>query len=82
MDTYSNTLGLGTLIDATACKVTEVLKGMYELQLTYPMIGERFADLQAGNIIVAKPYRDAPSVQPFYIYKDSRPMSGHPCPGR
>lgn len=76
MDTYSNTLGLGTLIDATACKVTEVLNGMYELQLTYPMIGERFSDLQAGNFIVAKPYRDAPGVQPFYIYKDSRPMSG------
>ena len=76
MDTYSNTLGLGTLIDATACKVTETLNGSYELQLTYPMIGEHFSDLQAGNIIVAKPYRDAPSVQPFYIYKDSRPMSG------
>lgn len=76
METYNNSLGMGTLIDATSCKVTAELDGMYELQITYPMIGEHFADLQAGNVIVAKPYRDAPGVQPFTIYKESRPMSG------
>ena len=35
MDQYQNNLGMGTLIDATSCKVTEELNGEYELELTY-----------------------------------------------
>ena len=76
MDQYQNNLGLGTLIDATSCKVTEGLNGEYELELTYPLTGELFNQLQPGRIIVAKPYRNAATVQPFEIYDDSRAIGG------
>lgn len=76
MDQYQNNLGLGTLIDATSCKVTEGLNGEYELELTYPLTGELFGQLQPGRIIVAKPYRNAATVQPFEIYDDSRAIGG------
>ena len=68
MNQYQDNLGLGTLTDATACKVTEVLNGEYELELTYPMTGEHFSELQTGRIIVARPYRNAAALQPFEIY--------------
>ena len=40
MDQDQANLGLGTLTDANACKVTEILNGEDELELTYPMKGE------------------------------------------
>lgn len=76
MDQYQDNLGLGTLTDATACKVTEVLNGEYELELTYPMTGEHFSKLQTGRIIVARPYRNAAALQPFEIYDESRAIGG------
>ena len=76
MDQYQNNLGLGTLIDATSCKVTEGLNGEYELELTYPMTGEHFNELQTGRIIVARPYRNAAALQPFEIYDESRAIGG------
>ena len=76
MDQYQDNLGLGTLTDATACKVTEVLNGEYELELTYPMTGEHFSELQTGRIIVARPYRNAAALQPFEIYDESRAIGG------
>ena len=76
MDQYQNNLGMGTLIDATSCKVTEELNGEYELELTYPLTGELFGQLQPGRIIVAKPYRNAATVQPFEIYDESRAIGG------
>ena len=76
MDQYQDNLGLGTLTDATACKVTEVLNVEYELELTYPMTGEHFSELQTGRIIVARPYRNAAALQPFEIYDESRAIGG------
>lgn len=76
MDQYQDNLGLGTLTDATACKVTEVLNGEYELELIYPMTGEHFSELQTGRIIVARPYRNAAALQPFEIYDESRAIGG------
>ena len=76
MDQYQNNLGMGTLIDATSCKVTEGLNGEYELELTYPLTGELFGQLQPGRIIVAKSYRNAATVQPFEIYDESRAIGG------
>lgn len=76
MDQYQDNLGLGTLTDATACKVTEILNGEYELELTYPMTGEHFSELQTGRIIVARPYRNAAALQPFEIYDESRAIGG------
>ncbi len=76
MDQYQDNLGLGTLTDATACKVTEILNGEYELELTYPMTGEHFSELQTGRMIVARPYRNAAALQPFEIYDESRAIGG------
>lgn len=76
MDQYQNNLGMGTLIDATSCKVTGELNGEYELELTCPLTGELFGQLQPGRIIVAKPYRNAATVQPFEIYDESRAIGG------
>lgn len=44
MDQYQNNLGLGTLIDATSCKITEGLNGEYELELTYPLNSQLAAE--------------------------------------
>ena len=72
--TIWTTNGLGRL-EAISCVVTEELNGLYELEMTYPVSGTRFADLAVSNIILAQPYDGAPA-QPFRIYKVSKEMSG------
>lgn len=76
MDAFADALGLGVLSDATSCTVTEQLNGEYELELTYPIDGQHFGLIGAGKIIAAQPYRNAPRVQPFRIYAESRPLDG------
>lgn len=69
------TQGLGALADALTCEISEELNGEYELELTYPVSGRRYADLKNRCIIVAKPdpYRGE---QPFRIYRITRPLNG------
>lgn len=69
-----NTNGIGRL-DAISCVVSEELNGLFELEMTYPISGPRFADLVISNIILAQPY-DGAEPQPFRIYKVSKAMSG------
>lgn len=70
-----STLGLGTLVDAITCTVTEERNGSYELQMTYPINGVHFEDIKQRCFILAKPnYLDDP--QPFRIYKITKPMNG------
>lgn len=76
MDAFANALGLGVLSDATSCTVTGQLNGEYELELTYPLDGQHFEQIGTDRLIAAKPYRDAPRVQPFRIYAESRPLNG------
>ena len=76
MDAFADALGRGVLSDATGCTVTEQLNGEYELELTYPIDGQHFGLIGAGKIIAARPYRNAPRVQPFRIYAESRPLNG------
>lgn len=73
--TTFTTQGIGALADAVTCTVEESRNGDYELELTYPVTGARYADLEVRRIITAipSPYRSA---QPFRIYKISKPMSG------
>ena len=61
-------LGLGGLGKATACRVTRQLNGAYELEMSYPIIGRRFRDLKARNIILSSVGPDE-EPQPFRIYK-------------
>lgn len=67
--------GLGVLSDAVTCEVTEERNGQYELEMTYPVSGQHYADIALRMIILAKPnYTDDP--QPFRIYKISKPLNG------
>jgi len=69
------TNGLGNLIDAISCSVTEERNGEYELKMEYPVSGRRYADLSLRRIILAKPnpYDDP---QPFRIYGITKPIDG------
>lgn len=73
--TNFNTNGIGRLSDAITCIVTEERNGQYELQLTYPLDGALYNDLQVSRIIWALP-SDGEQEQAFRIYKVSRPISG------
>lgn len=67
--------GLGALVDAITCKVTEERNGSYELTMTYPLSGQHFKDLELSRIIKAVPsYKTDP--EPFRIYAISKPLNG------
>lgn len=70
-----STQGLGALVDAITCTVTEELNGEYELQMTYQVSGRRYGDIKNRCLIYCKPdpYRGA---QPFRIYRITRPLNG------
>lgn len=70
-----STQGLGRLADAVECIVTEERNGVYELEMTFPLTGKRYADIDVGAIIGAR-HDDAGDIQPFRIYKITRPISG------
>lgn len=67
--------GLGRLADAITCKVTEERNAIYELEMTYPVSGVHFDDIQENRIILAVPF-DGGLSQPFQIYKITKPING------
>lgn len=67
--------GIGVLSDALGVTVTEVLNGSYELEMSYPLGGRYFEDLDYRKIIFAKP-SGAQGEQPFRIYRITKPMNG------
>lgn len=73
--TSFNTNGLGTLVDAISCSVKEERNGEYELEMTYPVSGQHFSDIEMSGIICAEPARGR-TRQPFRIYKITRPING------
>lgn len=73
-ETEFSSNGLGRL-DAISCVVSEELNGIFELEMSYPVGGQRFSDLVVSNIILAQPY-DGADPQPFRIYKISKAMDG------
>lgn len=48
------TNGIGALLDATKCKVTENRNGVYELALTYRTSGQYYKELECDRIILVK----------------------------
>lgn len=70
-----STQGIGALADAITCKVSEALNDEYELEMTYPASGRRYADIKNRCLIYCAPdpYRSA---QPFRIYRITRPLNG------
>lgn len=67
--------GLGRLSDAISCIVTEEHNGVFELEMTYPITGIHYADIEVGMIIFAKT-EEGGNNQAFIIYKISRPLNG------
>ena len=67
--------GLGRLSEATKCLVTEERNGQYELEMVYPITGLHYADICEERIIAAR-HDDSGDIQPFRIYKITRPMNG------
>ena len=67
--------GLGALLDAASCTVTEERNGGYEVEMEYPLTGSHFHDIQKRRILYVKPnpYDDP---QPFRIYSITKPING------
>ena len=74
-DTVFTSNGVGRLSDAISCTVEEERNGKYELSLEYPMNGAHYDELTEGAIIVAR-HADTIDVQPFRVYKITRPLAG------
>lgn len=70
-----NTQGLGALSDCISCFVTEERNGIYEVEFTYPITGIRYEAITAGRIILVS-HDERKDLQPFIIYRISRPISG------
>ena len=67
--------GMGRLSDAISCKVVEERNGQYELEMKYPVTGIHYEDLIEERIIASR-HDDTDDIQPFRIYKITRPMNG------
>lgn len=72
--TSFTTGGIGKLIDAGSCIVTEERNGSYELEMTYPITGHLYDEIKQRSIIFAKP-SPAQSEQPFRVYRITKPLN-------
>lgn len=72
--TSFTTGGIGKLIDAGSCIVTEERNGSYELEMTYPITGHLYDEIEQRSIIFAKP-SPAQSEQPFRVYRITKPLN-------
>ncbi len=69
------TMGFGGLPDALECKVLEVAKGTFELNMKYPLSGVNFSELAGERIILARP-AEGRSLQPFRIKQITPSIDG------
>lgn len=67
--------GIGFLVDAIKCTVSEERNGSYELSLQYPITGRWYDKITEGAIIKAKA-NETSDLQLFRIYKSSKPLKG------
>lgn len=74
-ETQFRSNGLGRLSEATKCLVTEERNGQYELEMDYPITGRHYKEIIEERIIAAR-HDDSDDIQPFRIYKITRPMNG------
>lgn len=70
-----NSNGLGRLMDAASCLVTEERNGAYELEMQYPIDGILCEDIKMASVILAEP-GEGREFQPFSVYKISKPLKG------
>ena len=73
--TNFTTNGIGRLPDAISCTVTEERNGQYELHMEYPIDGQLIEEIKYSRIIAAIP-ADNKGMQPFSIYRITKPLSG------
>lgn len=69
------TMGFGGLPDALECKVLEVVKGTFELNMKYPLSGVNFSKLAGERIILARP-AEGRILQPFRIKQITPSIDG------
>lgn len=74
-ETRFDTNGLGGLKDAISCTVTEQINGTYELEMTYPVTGLHFDEIQKNRFIYAVP-REGADPEPFEIYRIDKELNG------
>lgn len=67
--------GMGGLSEAISCTVTEERNGEFELEMQYPITGERYKEITVSAIIKAAP-GDGRGAQGFRIYKITKPING------
>ena len=67
--------GLGFLVDATSCKVSQERNGIFECEFTYPITGPLYDKIQEKAIIYAT-HDNTKEPQPFDIYARSAPNDG------
>ena len=67
--------GLGFLVDAASCLITQERNGVFECEFTYPITGPKYDLIQERAIIYAT-HDDSKIPQPFDIYAHSAPING------
>lgn len=67
--------GIGHLTDAVSCVVEQELNGQYELELKYPLKGERYNDIAQRSIILVS-VDSVSKLQPFRVYRITKPSKG------
>lgn len=74
-DTTFTTNGLGSLMDAISCTVTEERNNIYELEMVYPVSGAKFSEIMFRRLLFVKPnpFKDK---QAFRVYNISKPLDG------
>lgn len=75
-ETLFTSNGLGKLVDAVKCTVTEERNGVFELSMEYPLNGQHYADIGLQKIILAQASDDAANRQAFEIYEIKEPING------
>lgn len=66
--------GYGFLKDAIACKVTQELNGVYELEITAPYDGNHISEIEPDMMIKAKA-GEREGQQLFRVYRVTKPIS-------
>jgi len=64
------------LIDCISCKVIEQERGIYCLEMVYPVGGVYYNAISIGDVIIASHDRRINSNQGFLVYKISKPING------
>ena len=69
--------GIGVLNDCIECTCEEERNGIFECSLVYPISGQFYHDLKLDRIILVKASDlSTRKLQPFRIYKISKPITG------